>query len=132
MHQITQEQRNRSELNRLAALAKRRDRGVSDHDPWKLFKCRKVSPEPNSSSTSTEPFKHPPRPNLSGQIPQLPAQLPDKFRVRLEICSPDSFSVTPVPLLDFPFPGEAACLDIIDDCLSAVIPSLRAHIFYSF
>lgn len=121
MQQITEEQRKRSELNRLAALAKRRDRGNSDHDPWKLFKCRKVSPEPNSTSTFTEPFKYPPRPDLSGQMSKVPAQLAEKFRVRLEICSPDSFSVTPVPLDGFSFPGEAACFEIVEDCLSTVI-----------
>ncbi|KAL6511701.1 hypothetical protein OROGR_021298 [Orobanche gracilis] len=123
MHQITEEQRKRSELNRLAALAKRLDRGGSDHDPWKLFKCRKVLPEPNSTSTFTGPFKYPPRPDLSGQITKVPVQLPDRFRVRLEICSPDSFSITPVAIEDFPFPGEAKCLEIIEECLSAIMQS---------
>ncbi|KAL6511707.1 hypothetical protein OROGR_021304 [Orobanche gracilis] len=123
MHQITEEQRKRSELNRLAALEKRRDRDGSDHDPWKLFKCRKVLPEPNSASTFTGPFKYPSRPDLSGQITKVPVQLPDRFRVRLEICSPDSFSITPVAIEDFPFPGETKCLEIIEECLSAIMQS---------
>ncbi|KAL6574198.1 hypothetical protein OROHE_001102 [Orobanche hederae] len=123
MHQITEEQLKRSELNRLAALAKRRDRGGSDNDPWKLFKCRKVLPEPNSTSTFTGPFKYPPRPDLSGQITKVPVQVPDRFRVRLQICSPDSFSITPVAIEDFPFPGEAKCLEIIEECLSAIMQS---------
>ncbi|KAL1810213.1 hypothetical protein ACET3Z_027203 [Daucus carota] len=120
MQQITEEQRKRSELNRLAALAKRRERGVSDHDPWKLFKCRKVSPEPNSSADS---FKCPARPDFSGRVLKEAVALADRFRVRLEICSADSFSVTPVAVEGFSFPGEAACLEIIDDCLSSIMQS---------
>lgn len=120
--EITEEQRKRSELNRLAALAKRKQLAntiPSDQEPWKLFKCRKFSLERNDS-TFAQPLKKP-----SCIDPQIPTQLPDKFRVRLEICSPDSFSATPVPVQGFPFPGEAVCLDKLRDCLSNVFfPSL--------
>ncbi|EPS62667.1 hypothetical protein M569_12124, partial [Genlisea aurea] len=48
---------------------------------------------------------------------------PEKFIARLEVCSPDSFSVTPVAVEGFVFPGEAACLEKIVGCLSDVVLS---------
>ncbi|KAJ8536294.1 hypothetical protein K7X08_034695 [Anisodus acutangulus] len=94
--EMTEEQRNRAEANRLAALAKRKTR-ISDS--WKLFKCRKLSD------------------NVGFHKPQNP---PQRFRARLEICSPDSFCVTPAPLEGFTYPGEINCLEILRDCLSCV------------
>ncbi|KAF5187160.1 Pentatricopeptide repeat-containing protein [Thalictrum thalictroides] len=97
MEEITEEQRQRAERNRLAALAKRKATTVmKEHGVMGLFKCRKISPEP---------------------------QLLPKFRVRLEICSPDSFSITPMPLPPFPYPGDAECLRNLSSWLSFVDPS---------
>lgn len=105
--EITEEQRKRAEANRLAALAKRKATltATPTQEPWKLFKCRKIS---GSSST-----------DLNFPKPQ-PANIPEKFRVKLEICSPDSFSATPEPVEGFEYPGEAVCLQKLYDCLSDV------------
>lgn len=42
---------------------------------------------------------------------------PEKFTVRLEISSPDSFSVKPLPVEGYKFPGEAACFERLSECL---------------
>ncbi|KAJ0973802.1 hypothetical protein J5N97_015767 [Dioscorea zingiberensis] len=100
--EITEEQRQRAEANRLAALEKRRraeEEGVVNHDVWRLFKCRKI-PSP----------QHPP------PAPSSP------FRVVLEICSADEFSVTPEPLQGSPFPGDARCFRIIEESLFKAVP----------
>ncbi|XP_059641491.1 uncharacterized protein LOC132283544 [Cornus florida] len=118
--EITEEQRKRAEANRLAALAKRKAVAESAsattvQDSWKLFKCRKVSLEHNTSF---------PKPTMPSSFdPFLQPHLPEKFRVRLEICSPDSFYVTPEAIQGFTYPGEAACLEKLRDCLSNVVPS---------
>ncbi|KAL4633575.1 hypothetical protein ACB092_04G132100 [Castanea dentata] len=136
--EVTEEQRKRAESNRLAALAKRKAllESSSHHhhhhqqqppqNPWKLFKCRKLSPELASNSTTktgdAEFSKPRPEPTvLSNPVP--PPRPPDKFRVRLEVCSPDSFSATPEPLRDFAYPGDDQCLQRLTDCLSNVMPS---------
>ncbi|KAK3225853.1 hypothetical protein Dsin_005715 [Dipteronia sinensis] len=100
--EMTEEQRQRAEANRLAAIAKRKAKQQINQEPWKLFKCRKLSVEP------TKPHASP---------------LPDKFRVRLEICSPDSFSVSPLWLKGFVYPGEGECLRRLSLSLSHVMPS---------
>jgi hypothetical protein len=108
--EITEEQRKRAEANRLAALAKRKALLESSseqqqekrlpQDPWKLFKCRKLSPEQRA--------------------PAHQVSMPEKFRVRLEICSPDSFSAAPEAVQGFVYPGEEECLRRLSECLYAV------------
>ncbi|XP_076954030.1 uncharacterized protein LOC143628281 [Bidens hawaiensis] len=46
-----------------------------------------------------------------------------KFIVRLEISSPDSFSVKPLPVDGYSFPGEADCFQKLTHCLPIVVPS---------
>ncbi|RZS19141.1 hypothetical protein BHM03_00051521 [Ensete ventricosum] len=94
--QITEEQRRRAEANRLAALEKRkRAAEVPDVESWKLSKCR----------------------NMPSPLRPL-----SPFRAVFEICSPDEFSVTPEPLQGSWFPGEANYLQIIETCVSSVVP----------
>ncbi|XP_057791867.1 uncharacterized protein LOC131008825 isoform X2 [Salvia miltiorrhiza] len=108
--QITEEQRKRAEANRAAALAKRKAilslTGQPAHD-WNLSKYRKLSPHANIPLA-----KQPLTSGSSGP--------PEKLRVRLEICSPDSFSVTPFAVEGFAFPGEDACFEKLRDCFSNV------------
>ena len=123
--ELTEEQRKRAEANRLAALAKRKAFLESSsqlqpdqhkQNPWLLFKCRKLSHELN------------PRPlNIANKQPSIDSVEPiptkslvEKFRVRLEICSPDAFSAMPLALRGFPYPGEERCLQKLSDCLSSV------------
>lgn len=118
---ITEEQRKRAEANRLAALAKRKALQESSgllqqqqlpREPWKLFKCRKLSSEKRPEILSADPVS---------KTPSV-----EKFLVRLEICSPDSFSATPEAVRGFVYPGEEECLRRLSDCLSDVcwgIPS---------
>lgn len=124
--EITEEQRKRAEANRLAALAKRKALSESSnlqqqqqqqHDPWSLFKCRKLSPDLNPSSTRCI---RDPRSEVSRVNPVMENQMPTMFRVRLEICSPDSFSATPVAVQGFTFPGQAECVRRLSDCLATV------------
>ncbi|XP_024438592.1 uncharacterized protein LOC7487130 isoform X3 [Populus trichocarpa] len=119
--QITEEQRQRSEANRLAALEKRKAYIINQQqqqqppppqNPWRLFKCRKLSPKPSSSKTTTNP------PLFNRVNPDLDTHLPQTFRVRLEICSPDSFSITPEAMKGFPYPGEEKCLNTLKSRLS--------------
>ncbi|RVW83349.1 DNA annealing helicase and endonuclease ZRANB3 [Vitis vinifera] len=114
--EITEEQRKRAEANRLAALEKRKAalESAKQSDPWKLFKCRKVSRESTSAATAI----HPPKPQNASNDAFLKPHLTEKFRVRLEICSPDSFSITPKAVHGFAYPGEAECLQRLNDCLA--------------
>ncbi|XP_052180082.1 uncharacterized protein LOC127793271 isoform X4 [Diospyros lotus] len=98
--EMTEEQRQRAEANRLAALAKRKAlvEAAENRQPWKLFKCRKVL---TGQAASDCPYE-------------------EKFRARLEICSPDSFSVTTEAIEGFSYPGEAACIQKLNECLSTV------------
>ncbi|XP_050376516.1 uncharacterized protein LOC126793927 [Argentina anserina] len=117
--EITEEQRKRAEANRLAALAKRKALAESSSaDPWSLFKCRKLSPD--LKPTSIRRTRDASRPEISLADPVLENQM---FRVRLEICSPDSFSATPVGIQGFAFPGQEECLRRLSDCLASVMPS---------
>ncbi|GAY55982.1 hypothetical protein CUMW_168260 [Citrus unshiu] len=115
--EITEEQRQRAEANRLAALAKRKallqsaTTASNRQDAWRLSKCRKFSTEP----------AHFPKSALAD--PNSTTQLPENFRVRLEICSPDSFSVTPLAIEGFVYPGEEECLRRLGQWLSDVMPS---------
>ncbi|XP_047314227.1 DNA annealing helicase and endonuclease ZRANB3-like isoform X1 [Impatiens glandulifera] len=130
---MTEEQRQRAESNRLAALAKRKTlegatttrptttaASNSNQDVWKLFKCKKVnlqqcvtSSRTNDASSCNDQFQKP---------PQVPVPV-DKFKARLEICSPDSFSITPAPLKGISYPGEAVCLERLRECLANVLLS---------
>ncbi|KAL3528441.1 hypothetical protein ACH5RR_007763 [Cinchona calisaya] len=120
--EITEEQRQRAEANRQAALAKRKAAEKPSNpnqfqSAWKLFKCQKLS----SSSQSKNPHFRKPVCSIPKQ--QFPPPLTEKFRARLEICSPDSFSVAPLPVHGFQFPGEEACLAKLSDWLSNVVLS---------
>ncbi|KAM6593938.1 hypothetical protein CsatA_001641 [Cannabis sativa] len=113
--EITDEQRKRAEANRLAALAKRKALTESSNGqqqqqsrPSTLAKCPKLAHQPREF-VRTDPV--------------LNTHLPGKFRVRLEVCSPDSFSITPLRLGAFDYPGEEECLRQLADCLSNVISS---------
>ncbi|MED6194350.1 hypothetical protein PIB30_027738 [Stylosanthes scabra] len=78
---LTEQQRQQIEANRQAALAKRKAFLESQQQQQQhqlIFKCQKLNNNPNSFHTSKQ------------------ALIP-KFLARLEICSPDSFSVTPIP-----------------------------------
>lgn len=114
--ELTEEQKQRIETNRLRALAKRKTLLTQHHhrpssnpqnpnDCWRLFKSRKVF-NPSTNFPNCPKFESP-----------APSQ---RFRVRLEACSPDSFSITPYLLQGFPFPGQHQCFRILEDCLSNV------------
>ncbi|XP_056175340.1 uncharacterized protein LOC115666019 isoform X4 [Syzygium oleosum] len=123
--EITEEQRLRAEANRLAALAKRKTAAASSVNPpqqyphgrWALFKCRKLDP----TAAAARPAK--PFGNAAGARAPSDAAVAEKFAVRLEICSPDSFSATPLPLLGFAYPGEEESMRRLVDCLAGVMPS---------
>ncbi|KAL0384867.1 UNVERIFIED_CONTAM: SWI/SNF-related matrix-associated actin-dependent regulator of chromatin subfamily A-like protein 1 [Sesamum radiatum] len=120
--EITEEQRRRAAANRAAALAKRKailsvPKNTAHQRPqsWKLFRCRKLSPQAASKiPVSKRPFI---------VDPTGPNQKSERFRARLEICSPDSFSVTPVAVDGFVYPGEDICFDKLRDCLANVVLS---------
>uniref|UniRef100_A0A803L9E9 DNA annealing helicase and endonuclease ZRANB3 n=1 Tax=Chenopodium quinoa TaxID=63459 RepID=A0A803L9E9_CHEQI len=111
--ELTEELKQRIETNRLRALsllAKRQASSITNPqhpiDYWKSFKSRKVI-DPST--------------NLSVPSKNEPVSPPLKFRVRLEICSPDSFSINPSLVQGFRFPGQDDCFQIIEACLSNVI-----------
>lgn len=120
--EITEEQRLRAEANRLAALAKRKAVAGSSVNPrhqylhghWALVKCRKLSP----ATTTAQPAKS--FDNVPGARAPSGEAVAEKFMVRLEICSPDSFSATPLPLLGFTYPGEDESMRRLVDCLAGV------------
>ncbi|KAH6801112.1 SNF2 domain-containing protein / helicase domain-containing protein / HNH endonuclease domain-containing protein [Perilla frutescens var. hirtella] len=113
--QPTEEQRKRAEANRAAALAKRKAilSQTEQNQNCKLLKCRKLSPNANFPAE-----EQPCTSDSNG-----PCQRPEKIRARLEICSPDSFSVTPVAVEGFVFPGEDVCFEKLRDCLLNVVLS---------
>ncbi|KAL4566487.1 hypothetical protein LXL04_030603 [Taraxacum kok-saghyz] len=47
----------------------------------------------------------------------------EKFIAQLEISSPDSFSVKPLGVNGYTFPGDAACFAKLSECLSNVVPT---------
>lgn len=112
--ELTEEQQRQVEANRAAAIAKRKaflesraQREEQSHgegekttnpNPWQLFKCQK-----------------------------FPKAQPPKFLARLEICSPDSFSITPIQLPPFPFPGHQHCLSTLNSILSHVLHFSHSH-----
>ena len=110
---ITEEQRKRAEANRLAAIAKRKALVESSNgqlqrqDPWKLFKCRKLSTELSAASAVQS----------SKRLSCNNTHLPERFRVRLEISSPDSFSITPEAVEGYSYPGEENCFRKLSDFL---------------
>ncbi|KAI5410188.1 hypothetical protein KIW84_055606 [Lathyrus oleraceus] len=109
--ELTEEQLKQIEANRIAALAKRKAFLEStsqqpQRNPWHLFKCQKIS----------QPQPLQPKPQLIQPNPQ-----PDiKFLARLEVCSPDSFTITPLPLPNFRFPTFGTCFQILNNILSQV------------
>uniref|UniRef100_A0A803M0X5 DNA annealing helicase and endonuclease ZRANB3 n=1 Tax=Chenopodium quinoa TaxID=63459 RepID=A0A803M0X5_CHEQI len=108
--ELTEELRQRIETNRLRALAKRQASLLSNPqhpiDYWKSFKSRKVI-DPST--------------NLPVPSKIEPVSPPSRFRVRLEICSSDSFFINPDRIQGFCFPGQEDCFQIIEACLSNVM-----------
>ncbi|KAF2582149.1 hypothetical protein F2Q68_00000223 [Brassica cretica] len=76
------------------------------HD-FRLSKCRKL--DGGNGAVLREPGSN--------------TSVVEKFRARLEICSPDSFSVTPVQLQGFRFPERQDCLRQLNEILSEAMPS---------
>ncbi|XP_027125391.1 uncharacterized protein [Coffea arabica] len=129
--EITEAQKQRAESNRRAALAKRKAAALAAtsttsstvaavtttnynsnanqfQSAWKLFKCQKLSSSGRKCSDFRKPLISPPS--------------TEKFRARLEICSPDSFFITPFTVPGFPYPGDEACFEKLSDWLSNVVP----------
>ena len=52
--------------------------------------------------------------------PNSETPLSERFWVKLEICSPDSFSVTPLAVQGFANPAVEDCLQSLSDCLPNV------------
>lgn len=124
--EITEEQRKRAEANRLAALSKRKAivSGSSNgfqSASWKFFKCRKLS-SGSVKSVVPNPSVYPSVKcvDASNSKPEMPPPVTELFRVRLEISSPDSFSVAPMPIPGVPYPGDETCLEKLSDLLSCV------------
>ncbi|OMO51229.1 SNF2-related protein [Corchorus capsularis] len=124
--ELTDEQRKQAEANRLAAIAKRKaliessTATVNSHYQqnqahyWRLTKCPKLS----NHNTHI-----PQRPQASNLDPVSSTQLSKKFQVRLEICSPDSFAVTPETLEGYVYQGDEECFRRMENILSDVMPS---------
>ncbi|EFH49584.1 SNF2 domain-containing protein [Arabidopsis lyrata subsp. lyrata] len=117
--EVSEEQRRRDEANRLAFSEKRKTSFDSSENPqrqqdFRLAKCRKL--DGGNDVCFQEGYRnYEPERGLSTSVPE-------KFRVRLEICSPDSFSVTPVQLQGFRCPEEQECLRQLREILSEAIP----------
>ncbi|OMO52998.1 SNF2-related protein [Corchorus olitorius] len=122
--ELTDEQRKQAEANRLAAIAKRKaliessTATVNSHYQqnqahyWRLTKCPKLS----NHNTHI-----PQRPQASNLDPVSSTQLSKKFQVRLEICSPDSFAVTPETLEGYVYQGDEECFRRLEHILSDAI-----------
>ncbi|CAD6340652.1 unnamed protein product [Miscanthus lutarioriparius] len=137
--EITEEQRRRSEANRLAALEKRKRLAeaaaaaapstafpasgaptfpaydTAAAAEWRLAKRPRIAPP-----APQPPFAPlPPRPSPPPPPPPTPPQPPVGFQVVLEVCSPDEFLVAVGPVEGRAYPGEAECLGAVQDCLAA-------------
>ncbi|EEC82393.1 hypothetical protein OsI_26740 [Oryza sativa Indica Group] len=133
---ITEEQRRRIEANRLAALERRKrfaEAAAADASVgWRLAKCPRFAPPP------PQPTLPPPPPRtLPPPPPPPPPQPPVGFKVVLEVCGPEDFSVAVGPAEGFAYPGEAECLRAVQDCISSAAPfsttqSQSGHIFSVF
>lgn len=111
--EITEEQWNRAEMNRLAALEKRKRGACSPisegrDSPWRLFKCKKIVHDQQKNTKENYPPPPPPPP-------------PTKFSVVLEICSPSEFTIFPQLVQGFFFPGEDECFRRIQDCFESEV-----------
>ncbi|KAL1196782.1 TATA-binding protein-associated factor BTAF1 [Cardamine amara subsp. amara] len=118
--EVSEDQRRRDEANRLDFVEKRKPSFDSSEHPqqqqnFRLAKCRKL--DGGNDVCIQEGYQ-----NYESE-PVLITNVPEKFRVRLEICSPDSFSVTPVQLQGFRCPVEQDCLRQLSEILSEAIPS---------
>ncbi|XP_010491398.1 PREDICTED: DNA annealing helicase and endonuclease ZRANB3-like [Camelina sativa] len=114
---VSEEQRQGDESNRLVLYGEKRKPSFDSsgnsqrQQDFRLAKCRKLDDGYDVG------FQERNRSYESG------TSLPEKFRVRLEICSPDSFSVTPFQLQGFRCPEEQECLRQLREILSDAIPS---------
>ncbi|KFK25159.1 hypothetical protein AALP_AA8G073500 [Arabis alpina] len=109
--EFSEEQRRSNEENRLTFGEKRK---LSSENPqrlhdFRLAKCRKL--EDGCFQEGNRSY---------GSNPGLSTNKPEKFRVRLEICSADSFSVTPVQVQGF---REQDCFRQLREILSVANPS---------
>ncbi|KAB2038001.1 hypothetical protein ES319_D03G114700v1 [Gossypium barbadense] len=121
---LTEGERKQAEANRLAAIAKRKallqsssaDIHCQENQShyWRLAKCPKLA---------NDNAQIPKRPQDSKSMPVSSTQLSKKFQARLEICSPDTFSITPKTLKGCLYPGDEECLRRLGDVLSDVMHS---------
>ncbi|KAK8306220.1 hypothetical protein V6Z12_D03G113400 [Gossypium hirsutum] len=122
---LTEGERKQAETNRLAAIAKRKallqsssaDIHCQENQShyWRLAKCPKLA---------NDNAQIPKRPQDSKSMPVSSTQLSKKFQARLEICSPDSFSITPKTLKGCLYPGDEECLRRLGDVLSDDVDEL--------
>ncbi|OEL35842.1 hypothetical protein BAE44_0003138 [Dichanthelium oligosanthes] len=139
--EISEEQRRRSEANRLAALEKRKrfaEAAAATASPsyttafpasgtptfpsydttasaeWRLAKCPRIAPP--APQPRFAPLPHRPSPPPP---PPTPPQPPVGFKVVLEVCSPDEFLVAVGPAEGKAYAGEADCFGAVQDCLAA-------------
>ncbi|KAF0907158.1 hypothetical protein E2562_015680 [Oryza meyeriana var. granulata] len=137
---ITEEQRRRIEANRLAALERRKrfaeaaggGGGTDASVAWRLAKCPRFAPP-----APTLPPPPPPPRTLPPPLPPPAPQPPVGFKVVLEVCSPEDFSVAVGPAEGVAYPGEAECLRAVQDCVDSVVPfsttqSQSGHLFSVF
>ncbi|GKU88872.1 hypothetical protein SLEP1_g3086 [Rubroshorea leprosula] len=122
---LTEEQRKQAEANRLAAIEKLKRKALSEstssgilyqqnYHQWRLSKYPRLENDRTHFTTI---------PQDSSFNPVSTTHSQGKFRVWLEICSPDSFSVRPDVLEGFPYPGDEECFRRLNDVLSNVVPS---------
>ncbi|XP_052483258.1 uncharacterized protein LOC105788446 isoform X2 [Gossypium raimondii] len=121
---LTEGERKQAEANRLAAIAKRKallqsssaDIHCQENQShyWRLAKCPKLA---------NDNAQIPKRPQDSKSMPVSSTQLSKKFQARLEICSPDTFSITPETLKGCLYPGDEECLRRLGDVLYDVMHS---------
>ncbi|ERM99888.1 DNA annealing helicase and endonuclease ZRANB3 isoform X1 [Amborella trichopoda] len=106
--ELTDEQRKRAEANRLAALAKKRQR--ENPNSWQLFKCRKVSRSSSESEKAAENEN------------KITEKACEGFRVNIEICSSDGFSMAIERVPGFFYYRETEFQQRVEPCLSSVVP----------
>ncbi|ESQ40715.1 hypothetical protein EUTSA_v10012481mg [Eutrema salsugineum] len=118
--EVSEEQRRRDEEDRLMLGEKRKPSFDSSENPqrqqnFRLAKCRKL--DGGNDVGFKEGYRS------YEYDPGTITSVSEKFRVRLEICSPDSFSVTPVQAQGSRYPEKQDCLRILSEILSEAIPS---------